>query len=395
MTSAPQDLLVRITGPDHAALAARLTGVLAEHGAELRDVELVALQGRATLCLHVRLEPGSAALQALALAGQEAGAHVELEPLAAAPAPGGARYVVTAIGRGLSAADVHALFRVLAEHQVRCERVEQLSEAGLRTVELRVRLPEGADAVALKRALLGLGMQSAFDVALQREGLFRRSKRLVVMDMDSTLIRVEVIDELARAHGVVEQVSRITERAMQGEMDYDQSLRERVALLEGLDAAVLERLAANLPLTEGAETLVRVLKRLGLRTAVISGGFSVAARALKERLGLDHAHSNVLEVGPDGRLTGRVVGGIINAQRKAELLESIAREEGILLDQTVAVGDGANDLLMLQKAGLGIAFRAKPRLREAADTSLSASGLDAVLALLGLSERELREAERG
>ena len=213
---------------------------------------------------------------------------------------------------------------------------------------------------------------------------------MVVMDMDSTLIRIEVIDELARAAGVGEQVSKITERAMHGEMDYDESLRQRVGLLAGMDASVLHRIAANLPLTEGAETLIRVLKRLGYRTAVISGGFSVAAEALKARLGIDYAFSNVLEE-QDGKLTGRTLGPIVNARRKAELLEDLANREGILLEQVIAVGDGANDLLMLERAGLGIAFRAKPKLRQAADTSISAGGLDSILYLLGLTARELQE----
>jgi phosphoserine phosphatase len=233
---------------------------------------------------------------------------------------------------------------------------------------------------------------AGFDVSLQRESLYRRSKRLVVMDMDSTLIRIEVIDELARVAGVGAEVSKITERAMQGEMDYDESLRQRVGLLKGLDVAVLDKIAADLPLTDGAETLVRVLKRLGYRIAVISGGFSRAAEALKRRLGVDYAYSNNLEV-QGGKLTGRVVGPIVNAQRKAELLETIAQAEGVLLDQVIAVGDGANDALMLDRAGLGIAFHAKPKLREAADTSLTSSGLDAILYLLGISARELQEVQ--
>jgi phosphoserine phosphatase len=210
--------------------------------------------------------------------------------------------------------------------------------------------------------------------------------------MDSTLIRIEVIDELARAAGVGAEVARITERAMHGEMDYDESLRQRVGLLAGLDVAVLDKLAANLPLTDGAETLVRVLKRLGYKIAVISGGFSRAAEALKRRLGVDYAYSNNLEV-QGGKLTGRVVGPIVNGMRKAELLETIAQAEGVLLDQVIAVGDGANDALMLERAGLGIAFHAKPKLREAADTDISAAGLDAILYLLGFSARELQEVE--
>jgi phosphoserine phosphatase len=212
------------------------------------------------------------------------------------------------------------------------------------------------------------------------------------MDMDSTLIRIEVIDELARAAGIGAEVAKITERAMQGEMDYDESLRQRVGLLKGLDVAVLDKIAADLPLTDGAETLVRVLKRLGYRIAVISGGFSRAADALKRRLDLNYAYSNNLEV-QNGKLTGRVVGPIVNAQRKAELLDTIAQAEGILLDQVIAVGDGANDALMLDRAGLGIAFHAKPKLRAAADTSISSSGLDAILYLLGISARELQEVQ--
>jgi phosphoserine phosphatase len=199
-----------------------------------------------------------------------------------------------------------------------------------------------------------------------------------------------VIDELARAHGVTAQVAEVTELAMAGEMDYDEALRRRLALLEGLDVGVLRRLAAELPLSEGAERLVRALKLLGYRTAVISGGFSIAADALKAQLGIDYAYSNTLEIA-NGKLTGRVVGPIVNAKRKAELLETIAQTERVLLDQVIAVGDGANDLLMLEKAGLGIAFRAKPKVRAAADLAIAAGGLDSILYLLGLSSREVDE----
>ena len=307
----------------------------------------------------------------------------------AAPAP--SRHVVTVVGRSLGARELHSVAECLARHAANIERINRLSEAELGSVEVHIALPLERDAEELKRSLLALAMSSSsFDVALQPESLYRRSKRLVVMDMDSTLIRIEVIDELARAYGVGEQVARITERAMHGEMDYDESLRQRVGLLKGLDEKVLRDIAANLPLTEGAETLIRVLKRLGYRTAILSGGFSVAAEALKARLAIDYAHSNLLEEA-DGKLTGRTLGAIVNARRKAELLEDIARAEGILLDQVIAVGDGANDLLMLERAGLGIAFRAKPKLRQAADTSISAGGLDTILYFLGLTARELRE----
>src|SRR5439155_21686298 len=306
--------------------------------------------------------------------------------------PPGQMYVITAIGPALGANNIHAIASTLASEGANIEKISRLSEASLGSVEIHARLPSTGDPERLKRSLLAQAMRASFDVSLQRESLYRRSKRLVVMDMDSTLITIEVIDELARAAGVAEKVSKITERAMQGDMDYDESLRQRVALLSGLDVAVLDRIAADLPLTEGAETLIRVLKRLGFSIAVISGGFSRAADVLKRRLGIDYAYSNNLEI-VQGKLTGRVVGPIVNAQRKAELLETIAQAEGVLLDQVIAVGDGANDLLMLERAGLGIAFHAKPKLREAADTTISAAGLDAILYLLGISARELQEVD--
>jgi phosphoserine phosphatase len=389
-----EHVLVTVTGKDHPGITARLTGILAEAGAELLDLEQVVVRGRLTLCLLIRPPETRGVLKELLFASKELGVDLDFQVVDAPPAPdaasGPSRYVVTAVGRALGARELHAVATRLAEHSANIERISRLTEGGLGSVEVHVTLPREGNPEALKRALLELAMGSSFDIALQPEGLYRRAKRMVVMDMDSTLIRIEVIDELARAAGVGEQVAKITERAMHGEMDYDESLRQRVGLLTGLDASVLRRIAANLPLTEGAETLIRVLKRLGYRTAVISGGFSVAAEALKARLGIDYAFSNVLEE-QDGKLTGRTLGPIVNARRKAELLESLAQSEGILLEQVIAVGDGANDLLMLERAGLGIAFRAKPKLRAAADTSISAGGLDSILFLLGLTSRELQE----
>ena len=390
-----------MTGRDRAGITATLTGILAQQGATLHDIEQVVVQGQLTLCLLVGLPHARDVLKELLFTAKEMGLDLDFNPVTS-PAQGvngaraanepGRRYVITAIGRSLGAAALHALAETLASEGANIEKISRLSEDTLASVEIHASLPVGRDREALKRSLLAVATKAGFDVSLQRESLFRRSKRMVVMDMDSTLIRIEVIDELARAAGVGEKVAKITERAMQGEMDYDESLRQRVALLAGLDVKVLDEIANNLPLTEGAETLIRVLKRLGFRTAVISGGFSRAAEALKRRLGIDYAFSNNLEI-VDGKLTGRVSGPIVNAQRKAELLELIAQHEGVLLDQVIAVGDGANDALMLEKAGLGIAFRAKPKLREAADTTISASGLDAILYLLGLSGRELQEID--
>jgi phosphoserine phosphatase len=391
-------VLVTVTGPDRSGITATLTGILSQQEATLHDIEQVVVQGQLTLCLLVGVPETRDVLKELLFAAKQLGMELDFKPVAPGedhrPAASleGRRYVITAIGPTLGAAHLHALASTLASEGANIEKIGRLSENTLASVEIHACLPHDRDSEALKRTLLTVATSAGFDVSLQPESLFRRSKRLVVLDMDSTLIRIEVIDELARAAGVGPEVSRITERAMQGEMDYDESLRQRVGLLKGLDVAVLDRIAADLPLTEGAETMVRVLKRLGYKIAVISGGFSRAAEALKRRLGVDYAYSNNLEV-QGGKLTGRVVGPIVNAQRKAELLETIAQAEGVLLDQVIAVGDGANDALMLERAGLGIAFHAKAKLRERADTSISSGGLDTILYLLGLSARELQEVE--
>jgi phosphoserine phosphatase len=397
--AATDRILVTVTGRDRPGVTATLTGILADKGATLHDIEQVVVHEQLTLCLLVGLPRSRDVLKELLFAAKELGMELEFNAVVDGGGaagkddrPAGQMYVITAIGPALGASHIHAIASTLAGEGANIEKISRLSETLLASVEIHARLAVGSDVERLKRSLLAQAMRASFDVSLQRESLYRRSKRLVVMDMDSTLIRIEVIDELARAAGVGADVSRITERAMQGEMDYDESLRQRVALLKGLDIKVLDQIAADLPLTEGAETLVRVLKRLGYRIAVISGGFSRAADALKRRLSLDYAFSNNLEI-DDGKLTGRVVGPIVNAHRKAELLELIAQLEGVVLDQVIAVGDGANDILMLERAGLGIAFRAKSKLREAADTSLSGAGLDAILYLLGITAREIREID--
>ena len=389
-------VLLTVTGPDRTGVTSTLTGILSQQGATLQDIEQVVVQGQLTLCLLITVPETRDVLKELLFAAKQLGMELDFKPVPAdttpAPQAEGRRYVITAIGPTLGAPHLHALASTLAGVGANIEKIGRLSAETLASVEIHALLPPDRDSEVLKRTLLNVATSTGFDVSLQPESLFRRSKRLVVLDMDSTLIRIEVIDELARAAGVGPEVARITERAMQGEMDYDESLRQRVGLLAGLDVKVLDRIASDLPLTDGAETMVRVLKRLGYKIAVISGGFSRAAEALKRRLGVDYAYSNNLEVA-GGKLTGRVVGPIVNAQRKAELLETIAQAEGVLLDQVIAVGDGANDALMLERAGLGIAFHAKAKLRERADTSISGAGLDAILYLLGLSARELQEVE--
>lgn len=391
---ASEHFILTFTGRDAPGITAQLTRILARAGARVNDIEQVVVQGLLTLGFAVELDEPEAVLKDLLYAAKGLGLQLEFHKIAQGPGEEAReRYALTVIARSLGAGALHRVSEVLAAHGANIERIHRLSEGDLACVEFAVSLPAGVDAQGLKRALLAAAGQGAFDCALQPETLLRRSKRLVVMDMDSTLIRIEVIDELARAHGVFDQVAAITRRAMLGELDYDRSLRERVALLKGLDARVLHDLAANLPLTEGAETLLRVLKRLGYRTAVISGGFSVAAEALQKQLGIDFAWSNTLEISSDGKLTGRVIGPIVNAQRKADILQELSNREGVPLDQVIAIGDGANDLLMLQKAGHGIAFHAKPKLREAAHSAISAMGLDAILYLLGITGRDLASLE--
>ncbi len=385
------ELILTFTGRDAPGITARISRALAEANARLSDVEQVVVQGLLTLGFAVDAPDEPALLKELLFVARQLGLSLDFRKPEAPPATAPERYALTLIARTLGPVELRTVSDILASYGANIERINRLSEGGLASVEFTVSFP--GDVLPLKRALLEAAGKGAFDCALQRESLLRRSKRLIVMDMDSTLIRIEVIDELARAHGVGARVAEITRRAMAGEMDYDQSLRERVALLRGLGAQVLYDLAEKLPLTEGAETLLRVLQRLGYRTAVISGGFSVAAEALQRRLGIDFAWSNTLEI-ENGVLTGRVTGPIVNAQRKADLLEELARRENVPLDQVIAIGDGANDLLMLQNAGHGIAFHAKPKLREAAHTSISAMGLDAILYLLGITGRDVASLER-
>ncbi|MFK8004280.1 MAG: phosphoserine phosphatase SerB [Polyangiales bacterium] len=376
---------ITISGPNKPELAAQVLRVLAEAEDELLDIHQAVVGDQLTLGLVAAASP--ALVEALTGVAAEMGASLHSSD---APAVGAERYVLTLTGSPLQPAHLHALTSALAEHACGVTKITRLSQDTSRALELALDVPQGSDFALLKANLLELAKAQGFDVALQREGFVRRNKRLLVLDMDSTLIPLEFIDEIAKMHGVSEQVSAVTERAMQGEMDYDESLRQRLGLLKGLEISKVEERAASLPLTEGAETLIRVLRRLGYRTAVLSGGFSVATETLKKRLHLDHAHSNVLEV-EDGKLTGRVVGPVVNGARKAVLLKSIAEAEGISLGQVMAVGDGANDIDMLGCAGLGIAFHAKAKLRAAADASFSSGGLDSILYLLGISDAERDE----
>jgi phosphoserine phosphatase len=308
---------------------------------------------------------------------------------------GKARYIVTLLARKIEPEHLAAVATVTSEYGLNIDKILRLSgrmgldeseQLGRACVEFSVR-GEPKDAVQFKSALLELASHYDIDIAYQEDNIFRRNRRLVVFDMDSTLIDAEVIDELAHEAGVGDQVAAITEAAMQGEIDFKDSFTQRMALLKGLDASVLQSVAERLQLNEGAEHLISTLKKLGFKTAIVSGGFTFFGEYLQKRLGVDYVYANQLDI-EDGRVTGRVTGEIIDGQRKAELLREIAEREGLMLQQVIAVGDGANDLPMLSIAGLGIAFRAKPLVKASAKQSISNLGLDGILYLLGYSDKD-------
>jgi len=387
-------LLVTVSGPDQPGITAELTGVIAVSGSRLEDVEQVVVHGQLTLCMVLSFADDREArvLEALRATAARFGLDVASREVGIGAPITAVQLAVTVFGDHVDAVGLHAVARVLSRHGGNIERVHRLSDTALSALELIVSMPGAPDEAGVRelRRFLLEEAGGRLDIAVQRESLSRRAKRLVAMDMDSTLIRIEVIDELARRHGVGDAVAAITTRAMAGELDYAESLRARAALLAGLDVRHLDELAASLPLTDGAAELITVLRRLGYRTALISGGFQFAAQALKQRLGLDYAYANTLERA-GGKLTGKVLEPIVTPERKADLLDLIAQGERIGLDQTIAIGDGANDLPMLERAGLGIAFHAKAKLTAAADTAVSHGGLDRVLYLLGLRSRDVTE----
>ena len=308
---------------------------------------------------------------------------------------GKSRYIVTLLARQINSEHLAAVTTVTSDFGLNIDKIVRLSgrikldeteKLGRACVEFSVR-GEPENALQLKNALLELSSKYDIDVAYQEDSIFRRNRRLVVFDMDSTLIDAEVIDELAIEAGVGEQVAAITEAAMQGEIDFKQSFTQRMALLKGLDVSVLQSVAERLRLNEGAEHLISTLKKLGYKTAIVSGGFTFFGEYLQQRLGVDYVYANQLDI-KDGLVTGQVSGDIIDGQRKAKLLREIADKEGLKLQQVIAVGDGANDLPMLGIAGLGIAFRAKPLVKASAEQSISNLGLDGILYLLGYSDKD-------
>lgn len=383
-------LLITVTGVDHPGITSRLCDVIAACGGRMIDLEQVVLRDRLVLGMLVAPEEPETLAHQLRAAGDELGVTVTCEATAAwGPTDSGPRHFVTMVGQPLPAAAVASLTGEMARVGANIERITRLSRYPVQSFEFLV---SGSDGEALRAALAGEAARQHVDVAVQPATLYRRAKRLVCLDVDSTLLQGEAIEELAEHAGCGEQVRAVTSEAMHGELDFADSLRARVALLEGVGVDQLRTCVEQLRLTPGAKTLVRTLKRLGFQVAVVSGGFTEVTDWLTDRLNIDYAAANTLEV-VDGRLTGRVVGPVVDRAAKARWLEHFAEQAGVALSQTVAIGDGANDVDMLQSAGLGIAFNAKPLAREAADTSLNVPYLDAILFLLGFTREEIEAAD--
>jgi phosphoserine phosphatase len=391
---APTTFLVTVSGPDRVGVGRELFAALtslSDHGVEITDVAQITIRGALVLCAEVvSAGPTRSAIEA-ALARRNivgGGITATVEEVTPSETGEGHRLLVTVLAPKISAGQLEGLFAAIARSDSTCERIVHLASYPVDCYELVVR---GADHAALREGLTTIAKASGLDLAVQRAGLHRRSKHLVVMDADSTLLQDEVIDLLAHECGRATDVSAITELAMAGEIDFAESLRRRVALLEGLPATVLDDVRARLRLTPGARTLLRTLRRLGYVPAVVSGGFVEVLGPLMAELGVDYLEANHLEI-VDGALSGRLVGEIVDRAGKAGALRRFAEEVGVPLEQTVAVGDGANDIDMLSVAGLGIAFNAKPVVQDHADTALSVPYLDAVLYFLGISREEI-EAE--
>ena len=387
-----RELLITLSGTDAPGIMSEITELIAKHpSAVLLDVSQSVIHDLLSLFLLLRVKAETSLVGELEKKAKSLDLRIEhrfVDESIATSRP--YRYAVTLLGDQVTAASLHDVTAALAERKANIEGIRRLSEGEFSCVEMQVASARELGGQAMRQELLKLAQKRGVDIALQAEGLYRRAKRLIVLDMDSTLIQAEVIDELGREMGVYDEIAEITHQAMAGKIDYDESLRRRCEKLAGMPITKLDAVYRRLELTPGAEDLIRILKKLGYRIAVLSGGFTFVADRLKERLGLDFAYANTLEI-LGGALTGRVIPPIVNAQRKADLLDVICQQNQLDPDQVIAVGDGANDLLMLERAGLGIAFNAKPAVRQKADLALSQKNLRSILYLLGLSAREIAE----
>jgi phosphoserine phosphatase len=406
--SHPAIFLAHFSGPDKPGLTAALTAVLVQHNVRILDIGQAVVHQNVSLGILIETSEESDFSLLRSLLHHRAHELGLLARFTSIPRDAlqhwahGLRhqqFIVTVLSRSITAEQLARVSALIAVHGMNIERIERLSgqlSPAEPSAQACVELLLSGDATreaAMRADFLTTAQHLSIDIAFQRESIFRRNRRLFAFDMDSTLIQGEVIDELAAMAGVGDQVSQITRAAMRGEIDFDTSFTQRLALLKGLPEAKVYKLLDSIPLAEGAERLIKTLKMLGYKTAILSGGFTFFARALQERFGIDYIHANSLEIA-NGAVTGRVIPPIINGSRKAELLAEIAHSEGFSLDQVVAVGDGANDIPMLNLAGMGIAYRAKPLVREKVDQSISCLGLDGLLYLLGVRDRDLPAHEQ-
>ena len=397
-------ILIRITGEDRPGLTSSIMGILARYDVTVLDIGQADIHNTLTLGLLVRAaeEYSGHVMRDLLFKASKLGVNIRFYPVKKdeyadwVNMQGKNRYILTLLGRKLSALQIQAVTSVLAEQGLNIDAIKRLTgripldeqRENIRAcIEFSVRgTPK--DRAAMQSKLLKLSSELEMDFSFQLDNMYRRMRRLICFDMDSTLIQTECIDELAERAGVGDQVREITERAMRGEIDFIESFTERVALLKGLDESVMKEIAENLPITEGVERLMFVLKRYGYKIAILSGGFTYFGNYLRQKFGFDYVYANELEI-IDGKLTGRYLGDIVDGKRKAELLKLISQVENVDIEQTIAVGDGANDLPMLSVAGLGIAFHAKPKVKATAGQSLSTIGLDGILYFLGYKDSYL------
>ncbi|MDE6391436.1 MAG: phosphoserine phosphatase SerB [Duncaniella sp.] len=395
-------ILINISGQDHPGVTWALSEILARYDAGILDIGQADIHH--TLSLGILIKTSSDVsgniMKELLFKATELNVNIRFSPISVSEyekwvgRQGKNRWIITLLGRRLTARQIASVSEEISRQGLNIDAIQRLTgrmPLGLEEqpkskscVEFSVRGNPG-DVHEMQRRFMQLSQEDEFDISVQQDTLYRRCRRLICFDMDSTLIETEVIDELAERAGVGDKVRAITERAMRGEIDFCQSFTERVALLKGLDESVMQDIAQNLPITEGVDRMMQVLKRAGYKTAILSGGFTYFGNYLKQRFGFDYVYANELEI-VDGKLTGRYVGDVVDGRRKAELLKLIAQVENVNIAQTIAVGDGANDLPMLGTAGLGIAFHAKPKVKATADQSISTIGLDGVLYFLGFKD---------
>lgn len=400
-------ILINISGPDKSGITASLTGILARHNADILDIGQADIHHTLSMGILFKTDSRSSGeiLKELLFLTNELNVHVQFNIITEEEynnwvgRQGKNRYIITLLGRKITAQQIAAVASIISDQGLNIEIITRLTgrmpldekeqprakgciEFSVRgTIENREKMQSD---------FMKLASELNIDISLQEDTMYRRSRRLICFDMDSTLIKTEVIDELADRAGVGEEVRKITESAMRGEIDFTESFTRRVALLKGLDVSVMKEIAESLPITEGVERLMEVLKLSGYKTAILSGGFTYFGNYLKQRFGFDYVYANELEVGEDGKLTGRYVGDIVDGKRKKELLRLLAQVENINIAQTIAVGDGANDLPMLSEAGLGIAFHAKPKVKAEAQQSISTIGIDGVLYFLGFKDSYIK-----